>query len=64
VDECPTRLREPGFATHVWTDDLTVREVADHIAASAGVTLTPDTDTRLRGYVRRSWTGLRHIRFD
>jgi len=64
VDECLTRLREPEFATHVWTDDLTVKEVADHIATSAGVTLTPNSDSRLRGYARRKWTSLKHIRFD
>lgn len=64
ADECLTRLREPEFATHVWTDDLTIKEVADHIATAAGLTLTPNTDTRLRGYARRSWTSLKHIRFD
>lgn len=64
IDECLARLQDPRFATQVWTDDLSVREVADHIAASAGVTLTPNTDTRLRGYTRRAWTSLKHIRFD
>ena len=64
VDECLSRLREPGFATHVWTDDLTIPEVADHIATEAAVTLTPNTDTRLQAYTRRKWTTLKHIRFD
>jgi hypothetical protein len=38
--------------------------VADEIAATAGLTLRPNTDSRLRGYLRRSWTSLKHIRFD
>lgn len=64
VDECLTRLREPGFAAQVWTDHLTVKEVADHVATAAGVTLTPNTDGPLRGTLRRTWTSLKHIRFD
>lgn len=64
VDECLSRLREPGFATQVWTDDLPVKEVADHIATTAGIHLTPNTDTRLQGYARRTWTSLKHLRFD
>jgi hypothetical protein len=49
---------------HVWTDRLTIPQVADHVAASAGLTLTPNTDGALRGRLRRAWTGVRHIRFD
>jgi hypothetical protein len=64
VDECLTRLRGHEFATHVWTDDLPVKEVADHIATTVGVTLTPNTDTRLRAYARRTWTTLKHVRLD
>ncbi len=58
------RLRAPDFAEHLWTDHLTIPQVADHIAVSAGLTLTPNTDTALRGRLRRAWTGARHIRFD
>lgn len=64
VDECLTRLRGPEFATQVWTDDLPVKEVADHIATTVGVTLEPNTDTRLQGYARRTWTTLKHVRLD
>jgi hypothetical protein len=63
VDICLERLQGKQFATHVWTDTLSIREVADQIAATAGLTLHPNTDTRLRGYLRRSWTSLKHIRF-
>ncbi|MFI7680762.1 AAA family ATPase [Actinophytocola sp. NPDC049390] len=64
VDECLSSLSDPTFATHVWTDDLTIPEVADQVAHTAGATLTPDTDTRLRAYVRRVWTTVTHIRLD
>ncbi|MBE3014611.1 ATP-binding protein [Microbispora sp. NEAU-D428] len=64
LDLCLERLREEEFAEQVWTDRMTVPQVAGHIAASAGLTLTPDTDGALRGRLRRTWTGIRHIRFD
>ncbi|MGG2461054.1 hypothetical protein ACO0M4_14735 [Streptomyces sp. RGM 3693] len=55
---------EPQFTEHVWTDHLTIHQVADRIAASAGLTLAPNTDGPLRARLRRAWTGIRHIRFD
>jgi hypothetical protein len=64
VDECLYRLQDPEFANQVWTDTLPIRKVADHIAAATGVTLTPNTDSRLQGYARRTWTSLKHLRFD
>ncbi|UNO43059.1 AAA family ATPase [Streptomyces sp. MST-110588] len=64
LDLCLERLRHPRFAEHLVTDHLTIPQVADRIAASAGLTLTPDTDTPLRGRLRRAWTGVKHIRFD
>ncbi|GHC52531.1 AAA family ATPase [Streptomyces cinnamoneus] len=64
LDVCLERLRGAEFGEHVWTDDVTVAQVADHVAASAGLTLTPNTDSPLRGRLRRAWTGARHIRFD
>ncbi|MFI1967960.1 hypothetical protein BLA24_21855 [Streptomyces cinnamoneus] len=63
LDVCLERLREEEFADHVWTDRLTVPQVADHIAESAGLRLAPDRDGALRGRLRRAWTGARHIRF-
>jgi len=35
---------------------------ADHVAASAGLTLAPNPDGALRGRLRRAWTGAGHIR--
>ncbi|MFI5530943.1 AAA family ATPase [Kitasatospora sp. NPDC051853] len=64
LDLCLERLGGEEFAEHLWTDRLTVPKVADRIAASAGLTLAPDTDGPLRGRLRRVWTGLRHVRFD
>ncbi|MEV4556246.1 AAA family ATPase [Kitasatospora sp. NPDC049285] len=64
LDLCLERLREPDFAEHLWTDRLTIPQVADHIAASSGLTIAPNTDGALRGRLRRAWTGARHIRFD
>lgn len=62
LDLCLERLRDKEFAEHVWTDRISIGEVADHIAASAGLTLTPNTDSALRGRLRRAWTGVKHIR--
>lgn len=64
LDLCLERLRGTEFAEQLWTDHLTVPQVADHVAASAGLTLTPNTDSALRGRLRRAWTGIKHIRFD
>ncbi|MDT3398915.1 AAA family ATPase [Streptomyces sp. B1866] len=64
LDECLERLRRPDFAAHVWTDRIGVPQVADHIAVSAGLTLTPNTDGPVRRRLRWAWTGLRHVRFD
>ncbi|MEV0679273.1 AAA family ATPase [Actinosynnema sp. NPDC050436] len=62
LDRCLDRLSGPEFAEHVWTDDIAVPRVAERIAASAGLALTPNTDSALRGRVRRTWVGVRHIR--
>jgi hypothetical protein len=64
LDSCLRWLRESEFAEHVWTDRLTIPQVADRIAASSGLRLAPNTDGALRGRLRRAWVGARHIRFD
>ncbi|MFG1703797.1 AAA family ATPase [Nonomuraea sp. M3C6] len=64
LDECLERLRTPEFAEHIATERLTIPQVADRIAAAAGLTLAPDTDGPLRHRLRRIWISLRHIRFD
>ncbi len=42
------RLTQPLFAQHLWTDELSVAEVAEWVADSAGLALLPNTDTELR----------------
>ena len=62
LDLCLERLREPSFAEQVWTDHLRIDQVADHIAVSAGLQLSPNTDGAIRGRARRAWIGATHIR--
>ena len=64
LDDCLKRLNEAEFAEHVATDHRTVAQVADTIASSAGLALTPDTDGPLRAQLRRYATGLHHVRHD
>jgi hypothetical protein len=61
LDLCLERLSGPKFADQVWTDHIGVPDVADRIAASAGLTLAPNMDSEWRGRLRRAWTGARHI---
>lgn len=62
VDRCLEALRRPEFAEHIHTDAIGTREVADRIATSAGLTLTPNTDGRIRGELNRILVGIKHIR--
>ncbi|MFJ9362881.1 AAA family ATPase [Nocardia sp. NPDC101769] len=62
VDHCLNALAAPEFADHIHTDELTLREVADRIATTCGLTLTPNTDGRFRTELRRVLLGIRHIR--
>ncbi len=63
IDLCLQRLSAPDYAEHIWTDDLTIKQVVERIAASAGVTLEPDTDSAPRAYARRLLVGAKHMRF-
>jgi hypothetical protein len=63
LDHCLERLNGPEFAEHIRTDRVSVPQVADRIAASAGLTLEPNRDGPLRHRLRRVRIGLRHIRF-
>ncbi len=58
------RLRGPEFAQHIQTDHLTVSQVADTIARSAGLAIRPSADGPLRASLRRYATTIRSIRFD
>jgi hypothetical protein len=64
LDDCLDRLADPRFAEHIRTDRMTIPQVADHVARSAGLPIAADTDGPLRGRLRRYAVGLRHIRRD
>jgi AAA domain len=64
LDDCLKRLNEAEFAEHINTDHRTVSQVADAIASSVGLPITPDTDGPLRAQLRRYAASLRHIRPD
>jgi AAA domain len=61
---CLRQLRQPEFAEHVRTDQLTVAQVADAIAAAAGLELAPSTGGPVHAWLRQTVTSLRHIRWD
>ena len=56
---CLSRLGQPEFATAVRTDDLTVPQVAEVIAALAGLELGPHRGTAAAERVRWAGRGLR-----
>jgi hypothetical protein len=62
LDQCLDRLGHDDFAEHIRTDEITIAQVADRIAASAGLTLTPDDTGFLRAHARRTWVMIKHIR--
>jgi hypothetical protein len=64
LDHCLDRLHQPEFAEHVMTDDRSVAQVADAIAASAGLSIVPSSDGPVRAWLHRRAISIRHIRFD
>ncbi|MFE3795458.1 AAA family ATPase [Nocardia tengchongensis] len=62
LDRCPEQLSKPELGEHIWTDATAVAEVANRIADTTGVTLTPNIDGRLRGRLRRMAVTLQHAR--
>ncbi|MFD3521864.1 AAA family ATPase [Streptomyces sp. NPDC058653] len=64
LDHCLERLSRPEFGEHIRTDDMTVPQVADTVAGSAGLRLAPNTDGAFRHRLRRAWISVKHIRFD
>lgn len=62
LDFCLEQLRKPEFADHIWTDTTPVAAVADRIADTVGLTLTPDTDGRIRSRLRRMAVTVRSAR--
>jgi hypothetical protein len=62
LDHCLDTLSHDDFAEHIWTDRLTVSQVADRIAASAGLTLAPDPSGALHARARQTWITIKHVR--
>ena len=58
------RLSGPEFAEHIHTDELTVPQVADRVAASAGLRPRPTPTAPCATACAAPRIGLRHIRFD
>jgi hypothetical protein len=57
---CLSRLSEPEFAAQLRTDHMTVPQVAEAIAASAGLKLSPHRGTVVGDRIRWAGRGLRH----
>ncbi|HEX4090057.1 MAG TPA: AAA family ATPase [Trebonia sp.] len=57
---CLSRLSQPEFATQLRTDALTVPQVAEAIAASAGLELGPHRGTAVGDRLEWAGRGLRH----
>ena len=57
---CLSRLSQPEFATQLWTDQLSVPQVAEAIAASAGLELGRHRGTAVGDRLRWAGRGLRH----
>ncbi|MFE3138837.1 AAA family ATPase [Streptomyces scopuliridis] len=64
LNHCLEALADARFAEHIRTDRLTVPQVAETVAASAGLSLEPNTYGPYRHRLRRIRVGLSHIRFD
>ncbi|WP_069161734.1 AAA family ATPase [Nocardia altamirensis] len=62
LDYCLEQLSKPEFAEHIWTDTTAVAAVANRIAATAGVTLSTNTDSQLLSRLRRIAVTVRHAR--
>jgi hypothetical protein len=59
LGRCLSRLSQPEFATQLRTDDRTVAQVAEEIAAAAGLELGPHRGTAAGDRVRWAGRGLR-----
>jgi hypothetical protein len=60
LGRCLDRLTQPEFATQLRTDDLTVPQVAEAIATSAALTLSPHQGTVIGDRLQWVGRGLRH----
>ncbi len=62
ITPCIEAFKNPIFENHIITDDMQIYQVADAIAAGAGVTLLPPARGRLRRFIQNKLTSLRQNR--
>lgn len=62
IDRCIRAFQEDLSGYRIHTDDLTIRQVAEEVAALAGIPLPEDRRSPLRRTCERIFTQLRHIR--
>jgi len=62
LDECLAQLQDEVFAEHLFTDEMSVTQVAEAIAGSAGLAIRPDSSGVMRTQLRLYQTSLAHIR--
>ncbi|WP_134684819.1 AAA family ATPase [Brevibacillus migulae] len=63
IDRCIEGLAHDCFRDHLETDQMTIEEVVEKIAAMVNIPLQPDRRGKLRKLLDRYGTQLRHIRF-
>ena len=64
LDGCLAALQDARFHEHIWTDRPSVEQVAEAVAASAGLALLPERQRPVRARVRRAWIGVKHLRLE
>ena len=62
LDECLAQLQDEVFAVQIYTDEMSVAQVAEAIARSAGLVVRPDSSGMVRTQLRLYRTSLAHIR--
>ena len=62
LDECLAQLQDEVFAEHVYAGEMSVAQVADAIARSAGLAIRPDSSGMVRAQLGLYRTSLAHIR--
>ncbi|WP_068620276.1 AAA family ATPase [Paenibacillus tuaregi] len=63
IDRCVKSLADETFACHLNTDNLTIAEAAERIAAHLHIELEPDSRGGLKKTMDRITTQLKHIRW-
>ncbi|OMI29051.1 tunicamycin resistance protein [Bacillus haynesii] len=62
IDRCIEGLSDKTFEEHINTDHMSIQNVAETIAAKAGLTIDPDTRGSIKRFTDRLLVKLNHIR--